>query len=380
MMRKILLTAIFSTWLSVSLNALEPQEDGQVRPATDEGLKEVVSKLRVEQKLIGLGAMIMVDRKTIATAVDGERKKGSEVSLEVGDRWHIGSITKSITATMIARLVEKEKLTWSTTVAECFGESMPIHAEWQTVTLEQLLTHTSGAPPNFPVTAQFKRPPEGKERMDSRKEEVLAIVEKKPGSKAGESFKYSNVGFTIAAAMAEKKTGTPWEALVRQEVFAPLEIRQAGFGPPKDDKQPLDQPRGHKKIVFFKRAVGVEADNTPIMGPAGTVHMTLADLCIFGNEHLRGEIGKGKLLTADTYHRLHTAKLNDYAFGWVVPKENRWTDQRIIWHNGSNTMWYALLVLLPDRNAVIAVTSNDGDIRRAEAAAFQIVTEFADQL
>jgi hypothetical protein len=41
-------------------------------------------------------------------------------------------------------------------------------------------------------------------------------------------------------------------------------------------------------------------------------------------------------------------------------------------------MWYALLVLLPDRNAVIGVTSNDGDIPRAESAAFRIAKEFAN--
>jgi hypothetical protein len=60
-----------------------------------------------------------------------------------------------------------------------------------------------------------------------------------------------------------------------------------------------------------------------------------------------------------------------------VPDENGWTDEQIIWHNGSNTMWYALVVLLPDRNSVVSITSNDGDIKRAEAAAFQIVKEFA---
>jgi CubicO group peptidase (beta-lactamase class C family) len=377
MKRAILLTVLFSTWLNIGLNAEENERE--IPSVTNEGLEQVVSRLRNERKLVGLGAMIMVDGKTIATAVDGERKKGSGVSLDVGDRWHIGSITKSVTATMIARLVEKEKMTWSMTVGECFGEAA-IHADWQAVTLNELLTHTSGAPANFPVRVQFKRPPEGRERMDARREAVLAILKKKPGSKPGESFKYSNVGFTVAGAMAEKETETSWEDLVRKEVIAPLNLTQVGFGPPRDDKQALDQPRGHQKVAFFKRAVGVEDDNSPIIGPAGTIHMTLGDLCTFGNEHMLGANGKGKLLNAQTYRHIHTAKLNDYAFGLVVPKENSWARQRVIWHNGSNTMWYALLVLLPESNAVIGVATNDGDIANAEAAAFDIVQEFADQL
>ena len=145
--------------------------------------------------------------------------------------------------------------------------------------------------------------------MQARRRAIAAILKKKPSSKPGSSFSYSNVGFTIAAAMAEEKTGTPWEDLVRQNVFAPLQITNAGFGPPRDGKQKLDQPRGHQKIGAIKRAAGVDEDNTPIMGPAGSVHMTLAELCAYGNEHLQGEQGKGKLLSAMTYQRLHTAKL-----------------------------------------------------------------------
>ena len=321
--------------------------------------------------------MIMVDGNVLASAVDGERKKGSGISLEIGDRFHLGSITKSMTATMIARLVERNQLKWTTTVGEILGESMQLHADWRDVSLEQLLTHSSGAPPNFPSAIQFERPPEGDERVKARKQAVAPILKKAPSSEPGSAFAYSNVGYTIAAAMAEEKTGMPWEDLVRTEVFAPLRLDNAGFGPPKDGEPNLDQPRGHQKIGSVKRAVGVEEDNTPIIGPAGSVHMTLEELCAYGNEHLRGERGQGKLLKTETYQRLHTPKLDSYAFGWLAPVKSGWADGRILWHNGSNTMWYALLVLVPDRGAVVAVTSNDGDIAKAEAAAIEIVMDFA---
>jgi len=340
-------------------------------------LSMLVPKLRSEKKLIGLAAMIMVDGKVLASAVDGERKLGSGISLEIGDRWHLGSITKSVTATMIARLVEQKLLTWTTSVGECFEESMSLHADWQDVRLEQLLTHSSGAPANFSLLFQLNRSPEGDKRVKSRKHAVSTVLTNKPQSEPGSSFAYSNVGFTIAAAMAEEKTGTPWEELVRKEVFAPLNLASAGFGPPKDGAERLDEPRGHQKLGPLKRAVGVSADNTPIIGPAGSVHMTLAELCAFGNEHLQGERGTGTLLTAKTYRRLHTPELKNYAYGWVVPTESEWSDESILWHNGSNTMWYAMLVLIPNRKAVVAVTSNDGDIKSAEAAAIEIVKDFA---
>ncbi len=342
-----------------------------------ERLTTLVPKIRQEKKLIGLAAMIMVDGQVIAQAADGERKKKSGIAVETKDRWHLGSITKSITATMIARLVERNQIDWKTTVGDCFPAADQIHAEYQAVTLDQLLTHTAGTPANFPIKVQFQRPEEGEKRMRARRTAVLEVLRKKPKHPPGEKYSYSNVGFTVAGAMAEAKTGQPWEDLVRQEIFTPLNLRQAGFGSPKSEGDTLSQPRGHQKLGPFKRAVGETEDNTPIIGPAGTVHMALADLCIYGNEHLLGELGEGQLLTAASYQRLHSPQLQDYAYGWVVPEETDWVKGRLIWHNGSNTMWYAMLFLLPDQHTVIAIASNDGDIKRAESAAHDIARQFA---
>src|SRR5690606_7475590 len=95
----------------------------------------------------------------------------------------------------------------------------------------------------------------------------------------GEKHAYSNVGYTIAGAMAEKVTGVSWEDLVRREVFEPLRLAGSGFGPPASSDETLEQPRGHRPVLLrWKVAVDDKADNTPIMGPAGTVHMTLTDL------------------------------------------------------------------------------------------------------
>lgn len=51
----------------------------------------------------------------------------------------------------------------------------------------------------------------------------------------------------------------------------------------------------------------------------------------------------------------------------------------VYWHNGSNTMWYALVVFIPDKKMVVAVTSNDGDIKQAESAAWKVVKASANQ-
>jgi CubicO group peptidase (beta-lactamase class C family) len=345
-----------------------PKSDGP----GGESLAGMVTEFRKEKKLVGLAAMVMVDGKVVATAAHGERKKGSGVPIELGDRWHLGSITKSITATMIARLVESGQMKWTDTIGERFPDAS-IHKDWKSVTLQQLLTHTSGAPANFSLRVLQKKPALGPECTQERRKAVLEVIAEKPAYPPGEKHAYSNVGYSIAGAMAETATGVSWEDLVKREVFKPLELSDAGFGPPKSPSATLDQPRGHLQAFGRKVSADDTMDNTPIIGPAGTVHMTQSNLCKYATDHLRGELGSGNLLTAETYKRLHTPKLQDYACGWVVQQPGTEIPHTVYWHNGSNTMWYALVVFIPETNMVVAVTSNDGDIQNAEAAAWKIV-------
>lgn len=334
--------------------------------------------LRREKQLVGLAAMVTIDGKVVASAVDGERKTGSGEPLEIGDQWHLGGITTSITATMIARLIEKGQLEWSTTIGECFSDA-PMHKDWKSVTFQELLTQTSGAPPIFGPDVSHEQSPLGPGLTLARRDAVLRVLAKKPDNPPGQRFVYSNVGPTIAAAMAEKKTGATWEDLVKREVFEPLALTSAGFGPPKSPDDTLPQPLGHRLYLGAKFAASDEIDNSPIMGPAGSVHMSLSDLSTYGTEHLRGHLGKGKLLSAETYKRLHAPRLNQYAYGWGVKDGGAKTPYTTFWHNGSNTLWYAMVVFIPEKNMVVAVTANDGDHEKAEDAAWEIVNDSAKQ-
>jgi len=343
-----------------------------------ESLANLVADLREENNLVGLAAMVTINGKLQAAAAHGERKFGSGVPVEVGDSWHVGGITGSITATMIGRLVEAGKMEWSDTLGEIFPDAS-IHEDWKPVTVRQLLTHSSGAPANFSIHVRRQQPELGPECTQARRAAVLDVLKEKPAHPPGTKRAYSNVGFTIAGAMAEQVTGETWENLVKREVFVPLALTGTGFGPPKSPNATLDQPRGHRTFLRGKVAVADDADNTSIMGPAGAVHMTLDDLCIYATDHLRGERGKGQLLSAETYEQLHTPELQQYACGWALKQASNEIPHELYWHNGSNTMWYALVVFIPEQNMVAAITSNDDDFETAEAAAWQIVNAVSEQ-
>jgi CubicO group peptidase (beta-lactamase class C family) len=366
--------------LVLTLGKTDSTYDGPAKidgPA-GEALAKVVTEQRKEKNLVGLAAMVTVDGKVEAAAADGERKESSGVPLEISDQFHLGGITKSITATMLARLVESGTMKWTDTVGQIFPDA-PVHADWKPVTLKQLLTDTAGAPANFPTNLWGKRPALGRESTAARRDAVLGVIADKPAYPPGERHVYSNVGYPIAAAMAEKITGATWEDLMRREVFEPLKLTDAGFGPPKSADETLEQPRGHRTVLAGKVAVDDTADNTPIMGPAATVHMSLQNLCTFANEHMLGELGRRKLLSAETYKLLHTPELDANACGWVRNEPNANIPYTEYWHNGTNTYWYALVAFIPEKNMVIAVTSNDGDSVQAEAAACEILKASARQ-
>lgn len=281
---------------------------------------------------------------------------------------------------MIARLIEKDELSWNLSINDVFFDVDGLHAGWADVTLVQLLTHTSGATVDFPFSVRRKKPAEGLERKIARESAVINTLKNEPMSAPGSEFSYSNVGYTIAGVMAEKKTGLDWEELVRREVFNPLQLLSGGFGPPQDSNEALGQPRGHKRILGFTVAAGLQDDNTPIMGPAGSIHLSLKDLALFTNEHLQGELGHGTLLNANTFRKLHSPILNRNAYGWIVSSRKQLGVGSVIWHSGSNAMWYALVAFIPGINTIFVVTSNDGNIESAQQSAWNIVNRMVPAL
>jgi hypothetical protein len=197
----VLLAAL--AFITLTAATLYPSYGGTPRSDGPAGasLAELVTDLGKEHKLVGLAAMVMVDGKVMSSAADGERKFRSGVPIELGDRWHLGSITKSITATMIGRLIESGQMQWTDTVGERLSDAS-IHEDWKPVTLQQLLTHTSGAPANFSLGVRLKKPALGPECTRERRKAVMDVIAQKPAHRPGENFAYSNVGYTIAAAMA----------------------------------------------------------------------------------------------------------------------------------------------------------------------------------
>jgi CubicO group peptidase (beta-lactamase class C family) len=329
-------------------------------PATTQtssaSIDDLLEGIRAKHNLPGLVGAIVDGDDVIAIGATGIRKVGAPDRITIDDQLHLGSCTKAMTATILARLIERKQLDWDSTIAQVFPEIAPSLDEgYRAVTLEQLFQHRAGLPANT-TWAMLGEGTTTVQRLNAIKLELA----KKPQSEPGTTFAYSNLGYVVAGAMGEKVTGKSWEELIRQELFDPLGMTSAGFGPP-GTKGKVDQPWGH--LPAAKLAVPAQADNPPSLGPAGRVHCTIRDWAKFVSLHLRGERGEEKqYLSPETFARLHRPPAGgDYAAGWIAVQRG-WGGGTVFSHAGSNTMWYCVVWMAPKRNfAVLAVTNIAGD-------------------
>src|SRR5688572_1584762 len=108
-------------------------------------LSEKLEALRKEHDVPALGAALLRDGEVVELAVTGVTRAGGDAAVSPDDAWHIGSCTKSMTATLAARLVEQGKISWDTTIAEGLPDlAAEMHEGVRSVTLRQLLGHRGG--------------------------------------------------------------------------------------------------------------------------------------------------------------------------------------------------------------------------------------------
>ncbi len=276
-----------------------------------EDLGPILEEIRKKHDLPALGGAIVHGDKVVAIGAAGVRKQGAKAAVTTRDLWHLGSCTKAMTSVLIAKLVEERRLSWDLTLERAFPElGRKMLPAYRKVTLEQLLRHRGGIidkltsdPVLWRKLRQYRGP-----LPAIRKTLVQAVLKKPPVAKPGTKHVYSNAGYIIAGAIAEKVTGRPSEELMRQRIFRPLGMRGVGFGAPGTTNK-LVQPWGHLPRSGEKPMPvppGPRGDNPAALGPAGTVHATLEDWARFVSLHLRKGDGKKSFLKAKTLNRLHT--------------------------------------------------------------------------
>jgi CubicO group peptidase (beta-lactamase class C family) len=315
-------------------------------------LKEIVGDARKKHKVPAMAAAVVTSKGIHAMTWLGVRKNGVAVGVTEDDKWHLGSDTKAFTAMLLAVLAEQGKLDLDDPLAKALGVTVP--AAYKEVTLSQVMRHRGGLPHN--LTNWWSISTTDKlhaQRMQAVKR-GLAL---KSAAKPGEETLYSNLGYIALGAAAERAGGGTWEELVEKHVLKPLEIKDFGYGAAgtvgKIDQPLLHDPKGKPGEPTLK------ADNPPVMGPAGRLHMSLKDWAKFAQDQLAGAQGKGKLLKPEGYKKLHAPEAGDtYTLGgWYFEKADGFP---VLINQGSNGGGYASAALMPTLDIGVLVVCNQG--------------------
>lgn len=170
------------------------------------------------------GVAYSVGDKLPVQHVSGVTERSGDRPVTENAAWHIGSISKSFTATLVLQQVEAGRLELNAPIGTYLTNSAPdLHEDWAQLTLRQLLSHTSGLAANagFAVLTSATNP----DPRIARVEILSKYWTKAPNAAAGD-FEYSNLGYTLVGHILETVTDRSWEDLVEPILQSRLASRR----------------------------------------------------------------------------------------------------------------------------------------------------------
>ena len=188
-------------------------------PASSRARAEVVERMLDRFVPFGFsGAVALIERGDVVLARGfGSRDSIASHRIDRSTGFDIGSMSKTLTAAVILRLADAGRLSIDDSLASFYPDAPP---DRRSVTLRQLLTHTAGLDVFHDLHGDF----EAMTRDTAESRILHAPLAEEPGT-----FAYSNSGYTLLAAIAERVTGTGFPTLLRREVLGPASMEHAGL-------------------------------------------------------------------------------------------------------------------------------------------------------
>jgi CubicO group peptidase (beta-lactamase class C family) len=312
------------------------------------------------------GALARVDAAARAVAAD-ERIPSVAVAIAVGDSvvyargygeadreaqlaaapdvvYRIGSVTKQFTAAAFLRLVEQGRIALDDPLTKYLPD---YPAQGHTVTIRQLLNHTSGIKSYTGLPAWISRMEE-----PFTHEQMLKLFASEPFDFApGEQWKYNNSGYYLLGMVLEQVTGRPYAEYVAETLFAPLGLASTAYCP----DQPTDgQAEGYRLTTAGIAPAAPLSMTHPYA--AGALCSTVLDLVRWNRALVAGRVIRPATYRAmTTPDTLNSGKRLGYGYGLAL---DEWEGMRRVQHGGGINGFGAFLSYYPEHDVTIAVLEN----------------------
>jgi CubicO group peptidase (beta-lactamase class C family) len=274
--------------------------------------------------------------------------------------YRMASITKLFTTTAVMQLRDQGKLRLDDPVSK--------HLPWFAVknkfpnappiTIEHLLTHTSGLPREsaFPYWTDHKFP--------TREEMISALKEQETVFPSEKRWKYSNLAMALAGEVVAAASGEPYDAYVQKHILAPLGMKDTSVYLSDEHRKRLVTgygrrlPDGSRRIMPFMDSKGIT--------PAANISSTVEDLAKFISLQFRldGKPGGSQILKGTTLremqrvHWLQPSWKGGQGLGFSI---NRLGERTIVGHGGWVGGYRTQIGFCPDEKIGVIVLTNADD-------------------
>jgi CubicO group peptidase (beta-lactamase class C family) len=264
-----------------------------------------------------------------------------------GTGYDICSMTKQFTAAAILKLQMLGRLSVEDRIGKYVG---PVPADKREITIHDLLTQTSG------LRAQLG----GDYQPVSRNRMLRRAMRSKLRSAPGSTYHYSNLGYSVLAAIVERASGMDYERFLTRELFRPAGMRRTGYVLPdwKRARVAVEyDARGRSHGRPFDHRWAADGPYWNLRGNGGMLS-TARDLFRWYRA-LRGD----QVLDADAKSQLFHPRVSEgtdsgsyYGYGWSILPATPFGS--VATHDGGNGLTYGRLTMLRDRDAMVFWISN----------------------
>jgi len=305
-------------------------------------LNELVTAYAQLHKFNG-AALVAQNGKILLDKGYGFRNANDKIPNDPTSIFQLGSITKQFTSAIILKLQDEKKLS----VQDKLSKYFPKYPKGDSITIEQLLSHTSGIY-NYTNDGNFMA---NEITKAASREKIMALFENKPlDFSPGTGWSYSNSGYSLLGYIIEIVTKKSYEEAVRHYIFKPLQMTHSGF-----DFTHLKAPEkttGYFKLDDKTSTVAPIVDST-VSFSAGAIYSTTGDLYKWHKA-----LENYSILTKAQQEKAYTPVKNGYGYGWGIDSID---GKRDVGHGGGIPGYITNITRVPADDACIIILSNASD-------------------
>jgi len=360
--RAALATLLVAT--SAPAELLPTSEADRFRTETRAFIEDALTKL---ETVPGMAMAVVIGDEAIL--VDGFGMADVEAGLPATAEtvYYIASVTKPFTALAATLLDDRGELDLDDPLADHLpGVRMDPVLVPEKVRLRDLLTHTSGID-NGPIANRLAATGD---HDPATLWWLLGKSEPTEGAPLG-TFRYTNVGYNILGLILDRERDRPWQDLLRDEIFAPLDMTRttAYMSRVAEEGWPFAPPYNSVWPESERRLYLEKTDET--MQSAGGLVTTAHDLARFLELQLnQGRIDRESILPSRVIARTHEPLVETddgrppfgqtaYGLGW---SHGTWLDETVLSHAGGFAGYFARVSFMPELGIGVAVLANDGGL------------------